>query len=256
VIVDLINLDRFAERRQEFMAVNAHLSEVRRCALFDGRELDIEALIARGVVDREATKTYTAGALGGTLASFSLWDKAIETGEMVTICEDDAIFYQQFERAAEAIISRLLPPDWDVLLYGWNFDAPLVIDLLPGVSPAVVYCDEDLLRAHAAEFQQHSQPLQAIRVLQAFGTQCYSLSPKGARALKDFCVPIRPMYVALPSASRNLQSDRRLANHGLDVMMSAAYPQLKAYVAFPPLVISKNDHGASTLRSLPYIAPS
>lgn len=254
MIVNLINLDRFAERRETFMTVNAHLSEVRRCALFDGRELDIEALIANGTITRDITRSYNAGTLGGALAQISLWERAIATNEIMTISEDDAIFYHQFERAAEAIISRLLPADWDIILYGWNFDAALVIDLLPGISPAVVYCDEDRLRAHTAEFQRHSQPLQAIRLRQAFGPMCYSVSPKGARAMRNLCLPIRPLAVELPGASRNLRSDRRLTNVGLDVMMAAAYPQVNAFVAFPPLVVSRNEHAASTVRHLPALA--
>lgn len=254
MIVDLINLDRFAERREQFMTLNAHLSEVRRCTLFDGRDLDIEALIAQGTITREITRTYNPGTLGGALAQISLWERAIASEQMVTICEDDAIFYHQFERAAEAIVKQLLPADWDIILYGWNFDAALVIDLLPGVTPAVVYCDEDRLRAHAAAFQRHAQPLQAIRLLQAFGPMCYSVSPKGARAMRKLCLPIRPLSVELPGPSRNLGSDRRLPNVGLDVMMAAAYPQVNAFIAFPPLVISRNEHAASTVRHLPALA--
>jgi hypothetical protein len=34
VIVDLINLDRFAARREEFMANNAHLGEIRAYVAF------------------------------------------------------------------------------------------------------------------------------------------------------------------------------------------------------------------------------
>jgi glycosyl transferase, family 25 len=254
MIVDFINLDRFAERRQEFMSNNAHLSEVRRCGLFDGRGLDPAALAAAGVIDREVMKTYTAGALGVALAHIHLWDGPIRTGQPATICEDDAIFHRDFERRAEAMIARL-PEDWDVFLYGWNFDAMLLLDMLPGISPALVFCDEDRLRAHAGEFQRHSQPSQPFRVLQCFGgALAYTISPKGAAILKAFCLPIRPLAVTMPGPSRNLRSDRLLANIGIDVMMAAAYPQLNAFIAFPPLAASKNDHGISTIRHQPRLA--
>ncbi len=248
MIVDFINLDRFAERRQEFMTNNAHLREVRRCSKFDGRELDLRALIESRTIDKDITNTYTAGALGLALAHISLWDTAIEKGVVVTVCEDDATFHHQFERHAEAIISRL-PADWDVLLYGWNFDSILLIDMLPGVSSAVVQCDEDRLRANMQEFQRRPVSPQPVRVLQAFGSS-YSLSPKGAKALKAFSLPIRPLSIQLAQPSRNLQSGRRLSNIGIDVIMSAAYPQLNAFITFPPLVLSKNEQPASTLRHL------
>jgi len=253
VIIDLINLDRFADRRRQFLTNNAHLTEIRRCARFDGRDLDVEALAESGTIDRDIVKWYSAGTLGNTLAHISLWERAAVTGEVMTICEDDALFHHRFEAEAEAMMRRL-PADWDVLLYGWNFDAMLLLDLLPGSCPALVMCDEDRLRAHAAEFQRHVQPSLPLRVLQAFGVLAYSISPKGARTLRAFCLPIRPMTVTLPGPTRNLQSERRLANIGVDVMMSAVYPQIGAFVAFPPLAISKNEHGASTLRPLPNLA--
>ncbi len=248
MIVDFINLDRFADRRREFMTNNAHLRELRRCSKFDGRELDVRALAESGVINKDITNTYTAGALGLALAHISLWDRAIETGQVVTVCEDDAIFHHDFEQQAEAIISRL-PANWDVLLYGWNFDSMLLIDMLPGVSPSIVLCDEDQLRTHVEEFQRRPLSPQPIKVLQAFGS-CYSLSPKGAKALKSFSLPIRPMSIALPTPSRNLRSERQLSNIGIDVIMSAAYPELSAFITFPPLVVSKNEQPSSTLRQL------
>jgi glycosyl transferase, family 25 len=250
MIVDLINLDRFADRRREFMTNNAHLREVRRYSKIDGRELDIQALVENRTIERDIVNTYSAGALAAALAHIALWDNAIQTGEVVTICEDDAIFHHQFEHEAGAIIGRL-PADWDVLVYGWNFDSMLLVDLLPGVSPGIVLCDEGQLRAHVEEFQQRSLSPQPIKLLQAFGTMCYSLSPKGAKVLKDFSLPIRPMSIPLPGPGRELRSDRRLSNVGLDVIMSAAYPQLKAFITIPPLVISKNEHANSTMRHLP-----
>ena len=250
MIIDLINLDRFADRRREFMANNGHLREIRRYSKIDGRELNVWSLVESGTIDKEVINTYSAGALAAALAHIALWDNAIQSREVVTICEDDAIFHHQFEQQAEATISRL-PADWDVLVYGWNFDSMLLVDLLPGVSPGIILCDEGQLRAHVDEFQRRSLSPQAIKLLHAFGTMCYSISPKGAKALKDFSLPIRPMSIPLPGQGRGLLSDRRLSNVGLDVIMSAAYPQLNAFVAIPPLVVSKNEHSHSTMRHLP-----
>ena len=253
MIVDLINLDRFADRRREFMTNNAHLREVRRFSKIDGHELDVRALVESGTIDKDIPNTYTAGGLALVFAHIALWDKAIETREVVTICEDDAIFHHQFEQQAEATISRL-PADWDVLVYGWNFNSMLLIDVLPSVSPGIILCDEGQLRAHVDEFQRRSLSPQPIKLLHAFGTMSYSVSPKGAKALKDFTLPIRPMSIPLPGQGPGLLSDRRLANVGLDVIMSAAYPQLNAFITIPPIVVSKNDHARSTLRHLPTIS--
>jgi hypothetical protein len=43
-----------------------------------------------------------------------------------------------------------------------------------------------------------------------------------------------------------------LPNVGIDVVMNEAYSNLNAFVSFPPLAVTKNDHSVSTIRgSLP-----
>jgi glycosyl transferase family 25 len=75
MIVDLINLDRFADRRREFMTNNAHLREVRRYSKIDGRELDIQALVENRTIERDIVNTYSAGALAAALAHIALWEQ-------------------------------------------------------------------------------------------------------------------------------------------------------------------------------------
>ena len=114
------------------------------------------------------------------------------------------------------------------MLWGWNFDAALLIELLPGVSTALVRCDEDQLRLNAHEFSNLSLSPKVFRLLLAFGVPCYSVSPQGARKLKEHCFPIREMSVRLPGTQwKNLHSNTIMLNIGLDVMMAHAYPQLR-----------------------------
>lgn len=245
--VHVINLDRSAERLREFAARNRHLVQVKRLSAADGLLQDVPQLIERGVIDESILDTYTAGALGCALSHVSFWDMVIAAGEPLTVCEDDAIFRSHFEFHMARFLDRV-PRNWDVILWGWNFDAGLRVDLLPGVSSCAVFCDQDSLRANILRFQTMTQPPQPMRVLHSFGTPCYSLSPKGARALKGFCVPLRELVVPLPEAAPNPdQSKRRLRNVGIDDMMSAAYAKLQAFVSVPPLAVSRNDHTASTV---------
>jgi hypothetical protein len=40
-------------------------------------------------------------------------------------------------------------------------------------------------------------------------------------------------------------------NFGIDTVMSALYPQLRAFAVFPPLAVSPNRHETSLVQSAP-----
>jgi GR25 family glycosyltransferase involved in LPS biosynthesis len=238
----LINLDRAEGRRRRFAAANSDLRDVLRFAAVDGSGLDLPELIRDGLIDPRIAETYTPARLGGALSHLAVWEKAIAAGEALTICEDDAILHPDFA-AQSARLLRELPAEWDIVLWGWNFDAALDIDLLPGVSPCLVLFEQPKLRAAAARFQQLPISPQLFRLRQALGLPCYSVSPKGARALREFCLPLRPMQLRLPGR------DRRLRNVGIDCMMAGLYPEIVAFASFPPLAITKNEPAQPDPRS-------
>jgi GR25 family glycosyltransferase involved in LPS biosynthesis len=243
MLIHVLNLDRTPDRLREFLAVNDHLGELVRCPAVDGQALDVPALVRSGAIEEGVLATYTPGAIGAALSHLALWTRAIEAQEIITICEDDAIFNRHFVDAAQSVMARL-PADWDLIAWGWNFDAQIAMDFLPGVSICVVECDQDQMRASAPAFQQQVFSPQPIRLLRSFGAVCYSVSPKGAEALKSLCFPIREMRVVFPGPN----GLRELPNLGVDVMMSNAYPQTQSFVAFPPLVITKNERARSTIQ--------
>lgn len=236
--VNLINLERSPERLHEFMTVNAHLGTVGRWAAVDGKALDPAALVAEGVVDELVAKGFTSGALGNAMSHLSLWKRVLARGEPVTVSEDDAIFHRDFASNAAAVLARL-PADCDIVLWGWNFDSALAFGMLPGVSPCIATFDQQALRRGIADFQSQPVSPHPFRLLLAFGTVCYTIFPAGARALMRLCVPLRGERLYLPALGRTV------AHIALDVAMAAVYPQINAYVAFPPLVVTKNDHQQS-----------
>ncbi|HEV2335927.1 MAG TPA: glycosyltransferase family 25 protein [Stellaceae bacterium] len=243
MLIHVLNLDRTPDRLQEFLAVNDHLGELARSSAIDGQALDVPALVESGVIEEGVLRTYTRGAIGAALSHVALWTRAIEAQQIMTICEDDAIFNRHFVDAAQSVMARL-PADWDLIAWGWNFDAQIAMDFLPGVSICVVGCDQDQMRTGVATFRQQVFSPQPIRLLRSFGAVCYSVSPKGAQALKSLCFPIREMHVVFPGPS----GLRELPNLGVDVMMANAYSQTQSFVAFPPLVITKNERAKSTIQ--------
>jgi len=239
MIIHFINLDRTPDRYREFLTRNKHLPHVQRFPAIDGNDLDPDALVRDGTISRGIRQIYSRGNLGLALLHFGLWRKAIAGGKAITVCEDDAIFNYGFLRAAEKVMSQL-PPDWDFVLWGWNFDSDLLMDVLPGVSPCLVACDQEQMRIGVVRFQKQSLSPHPVRLLQAFGTVCYSISPKGAHAFQNLCFPIPELEVFFPALRRTLP------NFDISVMMSNAYPRTNSFVSFPPIVITKNEHDKST----------
>lgn len=235
----LINLDRSLDRLQQFRAANGFVPDIERLSAVDGRLVDRQRLIAEGVVDPRLN--YSDGALGCALSHFQAWDAARTRGEAMTIIEDDAVLNRHFMARSTAIL-RDLPADWDCILWGWNFDSPFAVDLLPGVSFSLMKFNQDSLRGNLARYQALDFPSNAFPLLRAFGTLCYSVSPLGAARLIQACRPMRMLSIAVPGL------EPLLPNYGVDVMMNAVYPDMKAFAAFPPLAVSPNDVTSSLVQ--------
>jgi glycosyl transferase, family 25 len=238
LLINLINLDRSPDRLAEFTALNRHLREIGRWSAVDGSTLDLPALIEQGLVARDIPAGFSKGILGSALSHIGLWDKAIETQQPLTISEDDAIFHRDFETHAASVLERL-PPDCDIVLWGWNFDAEMLFAMLPGVSPCLASFNQNSLRAGISRFQMQPVSPQPFRLLMAFGIMCYTIFPAGARALKHACMPLRRQAFFFPALRRTI------TQQSLDITMAAAYPRLNAFVCFPPIAVAKNEHAKS-----------
>lgn len=236
--IHVINLDRSTERVREFQRQNAHMRGIQRYSAIDGSTVDRQALV-------EAKKIapgllYTNGAIGCAMSHLHFWEAAAAENSQITICEDDAIFHHAFPDLASRFITGL-PEDWDLVLWGWNFDSILCFELLPGVSPCLARFDQDHLRKTVDHFQRQALAPQPFRLIRAFGTPCYTVSPSGARKLLDRCLPIRPFTIPFPTIHPEFP------NNGIDIVMNREYQDINAYVSVPPLVITKNDHAISTV---------
>jgi glycosyl transferase family 25 len=243
MLTHLINLDRSRDRLAEFMANNGDLKNVYRFSAIDGNAVNVADLARTGVIREEILARYSPSDLGCALSHIALWEKTIAGGEPLTICEDDAIFNAHFDALSTRTIESL-PSDWDIILWGWNFGSALLFELLPGVSPCLSVFDEDEMRRGTAEFRGQSFPVQPFRLRQAFGTICYSISPKGALALRELCLPLRDSSVYCVALGGNMPTS------AIDIVMIEQYPKLKAFVGFPPLVLTKNEREKSSTRGL------
>ena len=238
--IHVINLDRCKDRMAAFEKLNRprEVNFLRFSAL-DGKNVARSPLIESGIIT--ADLCYGEGALGCALSHLALWNLAIEQSQSLTVCEDDAIFNRSFGPAGESLI-QALPPDWHLILWGWNFDSIVMFNMIPGVSPCLGMFDQDRMRLGIEAFQTARLTPQPFRLFNAFGTVGYSVSPAGARAMKQHCLPFRNMDVFIPGLGR------AVPNRDFDIMLNDAYPRLNAYVSLPPLIITRNFHSISTIR--------
>jgi glycosyl transferase, family 25 len=248
VHVHFINLDRSKDRLAEFQAVNSHLTEVTRIPAVEERRIDLDLLTREGLVNGDILSMYPIGSLCHVLSELALWNKAIETKQPVTIADDDTIFNLKFEATAPEVI-RSLPPDWDLILWGWNFDLFMIFDMLPGVTPCVCQFDQDKMRLNTRAFQEMSISPRAHKLTWAFGMISYTVSPKGAQNLKSKCFPLQPMLIPCPDGIRTPPHSPSYRNVGPDNTINNFHRHLQSFVCVPPLVISKNDHAMSTIQA-------
>lgn len=237
--IHLINLDRSEDRLAEFRAANAHLTDVERFPAIDGTKIDATEFISAGVLTKEILEWYTPGVLGSALSHISLWDRAIAT---VTVCEDDAVLNLHFENVAPRVL-EMLPADWDIVFWGHNCGAHLLVEPVTGAFQTIAISDREEMQKGLPAFQRRSFAAQPLRLVQMFGLVCYSISAKGAALLRRRCLPLREMQVYCRVLGRELP------NLGLDHVTIAHYADLQAFVSFPPLALCPNDKSRSLLRS-------
>jgi GR25 family glycosyltransferase involved in LPS biosynthesis len=239
----VINLDRSKDRLLAFEKQNGHLKpNFFRFSAVDGKGVDRNSLVDRRIIT--ADLGYADGALGNALSHLALWDLAIEKNQPLTVCEDDAIFNRGFGPAAESLV-KTLPEDWHVIFWGWNFDSIVLFDMIPGVSGCLGYFDQDRMRMGIDAFHSARLMPQPFRLFRMFGIVGYSVSPLGAQAMKQHCLPLRNMEVFVPGL------ERTLPNRGLDIMLNDVFPRIKAFVSFPPLIVTRNFHTISTVQLEP-----
>lgn len=239
----VISLEESAERRRDFAEANEHL-EFKFFDAVNGKEVTSRwlknPLKDKSLFDKSLR--YTAGAVGCAMSHLQMWERCIAAGAPMTILEDDAITRFDFDKVQQEVVSNL-PADWDFVLWGWNFDSVLVPGEMEGLSPVLMLFDQEAMRANVDAFQAMNQGPKLLKLKHAFGIPAYSISPKGAKLLKERCFPLRELQFSVPLTRISVP------NNGVDIPMNMAYPHLQAFVAFPPLVITENIHEISTVQT-------
>ncbi len=236
--INVISLKRSKERREEFSKLNSHL----KFTFYDS--VDGSKLTERKIKNSKLFRPnlgYTSGAYGNAMSHLSLWEKVIKSKEIMTIAEDDSIFRLDFEEKHQEVLEKM-PSDWDIILWGWNFDSILSVNVLPNISPVVVLCHQDKLRGSIVEFQSVQEEASALKLSRCFGTHAYSISPKGAKKFKSLCFPLSGAEVFFPMLGG-------VKSTGIDNAMNQHYDSNESFCCFPPLAVTKNERSKSEVQN-------
>jgi glycosyl transferase, family 25 len=235
----VISLARTPQRYEQFARNNAAHSHIERFDAVDGSQLSLEELKQDGLVAAELP--VSKGALGVAASHRQLWRYAVDYAVPITVCEDDAFLHDQFSVESERLLLEL-GADWDLVYWGWNFDALLLAEI-PTLSTLVMRFDQKAMRANKHEYLRRPVHPSMMRMKAAFGLMCYSISPAGASKFLDRCFPLRQLTVEIPELGFKVD------NVGLDAVMCHQFRETSSWACFPPLALSDNDHSISTVQT-------
>jgi len=146
-----INLQRRQDRNKEFLRRNSRCADCCRFDAIDVGSFHLDARRASGIV-AERLEEYTPRILASALSHKALWERAAASMAPMTIAEDDAVLNRRFSEKAAEVIARL-PENWDIVLWGWNFDSIPHCEVFPGLRQGVMHCDPAPLREKLDRFQ-------------------------------------------------------------------------------------------------------
>ncbi|GBQ83037.1 glycosyltransferase [Gluconacetobacter johannae DSM 13595] len=233
-----INRDKDVKRREIFLEKNFHVENIERFSAVDKQNINKNDLIGRGILNEDCI--YGNAAIANALSHIYLWSGVIESGKSACIFEDDAIICKNFTSECKKVIDSL-GEDWDIVLFGNNFDASLYLCIVPGVLDGVVSFNSKKFAENADNFSDITIDAKAVKLLEAFGLCGYAISPRGAGKLMNSIIPIRDMTFNIDIVGGLYK------NGSLDNFLCAAYKQMNAYCCVPPLCVSKNDKSISTM---------
>ena len=204
----------------------------------DGNTVDRLQLAEQGVIF--ADLDYSPGALGCALSHVKLWQKAIAQNISLTVFEDDAFSHPAFDEHRSAVLAQL-PEDWDVILWGYVYD-PLFLWIDLGFSSSELRFYNRAEPFSWTDTSNEGSIHSPVKLKHAFGTQAYSISPRGAKQFLTALLPLKKQFIPFPGTSIVIEDE------GIDGAMNSVYPTMRSYVCIPPLVVHGDD-GVSERRT-------
>ena len=233
----VINLAREPQKFENFLKLNSGSKiDFQRYEACDGAALSEDEAVKMKIV--LPGKKFTKGSIGCAVSHFRLWQQCIEKGEPILVFEDDVAVRNDFNEAFAKLLAEL--ESWEYLTFGYNTDSILDIEIADGIRSAVAFTPQYPSEQTLKDFVRSAKPASAYRLNNCFGTCGYAISPAGAERLSKFCFPMDNRSITIAALKRTFPA------FNFDCILNDVYPKIDAYASYPPLVVPKNDHNAST----------
>lgn len=236
----VISLPRSPDRLSDFFSLNNKVTSFSIFNAVDGAQEQFSSSDLAPYFSPEILAIYSKGAIGNAMSHIRLWEAAAGSNVSLNIFEDDAILRKDFKFVSEKIIEESEVAD--IILWGYNYDFPLYLNL--GVSaPCVpIVFDQEKLRSNLAEFVLEGVDPAILRTSYFAGVCGYFVSPRGARNIISALFPIKYSEWNLPLLRKPAR------NIGVDMALSQVSSKVRIYACVPPIVITPNFRDVSTVQ--------
>jgi len=241
----VLSLERTPERLARFQADSARLGlPIETVAATDGRETNPQELAELGLIVPGRMNGWDADSVGNALSHWLCWHQTIESERPTCIFEDDAFLRGDFVERVLGLLDEL-PPDWDLLLLGYNTNSTIEVAITPDCYYRAHFARRNDSAEELASFAAADGAVVAMRLHHAFGSFAYLVSPAGAQKLIDGCFPLAGRYVSVPALGADIRATT------LDGIMNAVFATTQAYAAFPPLALPFGGEKRASAWALP-----
>ena len=195
--------------------------------------------ISKSMRVRQAWQSgWSKGAIGSGLSHCLMWRRCLELNQPICVLEDDVLVASNWLQRCSGALEQT-PEEMDVLLLGLNLNSVLRAEIFPGVACISLFepVFPSLQQIRTVLDQQERR--RVFRLEKALGLPGYVVTPRGAQKLFDGL----PRFEAEPlRVGRGIPQVPSLT---LDAQMNRLYPELRAFVVVPPLVLAENNQETS-----------
>jgi len=237
----VISLARSPGRLNDFLSLNDNSTCFTIFDAVDGTQGNLSNIDLGPYFSPDILATYSKGAVGNAMSHIRLWERVANSDAGLNIFEDDAILRKDFKVASEKIIEEL-SGEADIILWGYNYDFPLYVNVGIAAPCVPMVFDQEKLRAKLSEFVLEGVKPVVLRVSYFAGVCGYFVTPQGARNIISAILPIKYSESNLPLLRKTAR------NIGVDMALSLVSARLKIYACIPSLVATPNLRSASTVQ--------
>ena len=235
-----ITLDPEEKRFKTFLENNKHLKiEIFKGII--GKNLPRETTINQGLVTQELAMSplLTNGAIGCAASHKFIWDKAAEGDKGYLILEDDCYTHPGIGDFIKKNQARLM--NVDICFFGINTDSVLhsisptglvTLSIFDPRHPSQEWIKNALTKTSTNQVEIH-------RLIKAFGTCAYFISPNGAKKLSAKLFPLSLATTKIPLVTE------RMPAVSIDRAGCREYSKLKAFICQPFLAYTSNTDSST-----------